>query len=83
MTDHITPSEVATRFNMSRTSVYRAIHRGELPAQYKKAYKGRKGRYRIDPAEASRIFNGCWDAYEHNHASDSEVVQKKGKELQS
>lgn len=70
MTDHITPAEVAARFNMSRTSVYRAIHRGELPAQYKKAYKGRKGRYRIDPAEASKIFNGCWDAYEHNHASD-------------
>ncbi len=72
MKDSITPSEVAQMFNMSITSVYRAIHRGELPAQYRKAYKGRKGRYRIDPAEASKIFNGCWDAYDHNRKVNGE-----------
>ena len=71
MTDQLTPSQVAIKFGTSKTSVYRAIHRGELPAQYKKQYKGKKGRYRISADDASKIFNGCWEAYQHNVTSKS------------
>jgi len=52
MSDRLTPREVAEIARVNRQEVYRAIHRGELPARRRRGYKGRMGRIWIDKTHA-------------------------------